>query len=206
MNGTEQAWARILDRRLVDCIARYDARIDEAIDRASVACWDRGGWAYQGISAEGIQRALDAWEHYREAEAPQILRRLEPARDQARDDLGAIRAGSIPSGYRALLPDRQTHCRAAECGRPRRRHIPVAQLRQARLTQPPNLCQACGWEDEVGAKLELDHLAELVFGGADHAFNLIRVCSRCHRRKPIWPDETPGVQRILALEHYGIAA
>lgn len=92
-----------------------------------------------------------------------------------------------------------------EIGTPRRRFTAVTLKRYA-LTQPEWRCQRCGIT--AFGSLELDHMVELVAGGFDHPYNLIRFCSRCHRAKPFYGDDsglTPVEIRlaIITWAHVG---
>lgn len=69
----------------------------------------------------------------------------------------------------------------------KRRRFSQAMLSAYALTQPPDVCQRCGAVSPDGPQ-ELDHMMEMVYGGPDHPHNLIRLCSRCHRDKPL-PSE-----------------
>ncbi len=45
-------------------------------------------------------------------------------------------------------------------------------------------CQKCKFYDLSGSKLEAHHMKPLCFGGEDKLFNLITLCSDCHRFAP----------------------
>lgn len=64
----------------------------------------------------------------------------------------------------------------------KRRRFGASMLERFPLTQPEWRCQRCGATTD--GSLELDHMVELALGGYDHPYNLIRLCSRCHRAKP----------------------
>jgi hypothetical protein len=195
VTATDEVWCRILARRLPGCLNRFGATVVAIEQKASIEALAYGSWGED----------YDGFEMFRAIEAPAQLAALRQRITETEEHLAVVQSGVLPETFRIMLPGRRIHCRSASCGLPRRRHMPSSLLRRYRLTQPPNVCQSCGWEADPDVNLELDHLAELVFGGADAPFNLIRVCSQCHREKPIWPDEVPGVARILALEFYGIA-
>lgn len=102
------------------------------------------------------------------------LEAAELAAAPVRDFVPALTSPSPPSGRRQ-----------------RRRHFSQATLERYPLTQPPERCQRCGATDPDGLPLELDHVMELAYGGPDHPHNLIRLCGRCHRAKPL-PEHLEG--------------
>ncbi len=74
-----------------------------------------------------------------------------------------------------------------------RRRFADGILRQYPLTQPKDNCQRCNrWTGDEDEPWELDHMVELVYGGLDDPTNLVRLCTPCHRDKPLPPDETRG--------------
>lgn len=85
----------------------------------------------------------------------------------------------------------------------RRRRFPDRVLAAYPLTQPAWRCQRCGIEHpdapDKYARLELDHMMELAYDGPDHPHNLIRLCSRCHRAKPLPDHLTTFVEWRLAI-------
>lgn len=185
MSPGEELKRRVVLRRMRDCHERAVRRADELqhafIDAPQGSEWD---------TDEGFERYLASRD------------RLLDGVAMIAADIASLEAGGDVETLHWRI--RQAHCRFGGCDRPRRRHMPRRLLERYPLTQPQDVCQSCGYESRDGGPLELDHIAELVFGGADAPYNLIRVCGRCHRQKPIWPDEPPALARILALEWYGV--
>lgn len=86
---------------------------------------------------------------------------------------------------------------ASSPSRRRRRHFGQRVLASFPLTQPPFRCQRCGvvaW-----TALELDHMVELWDGGIDHPYNLLRLCSLCHRSKPLFDQLPSQAEKRLAV-------
>jgi hypothetical protein len=188
-----EAWCRILVRRLPSCRASFEAQRAFTAERATVRAYIDGAFGND----------YEAWERYRD-HAPADLQRLDLRIAETSEDLATAIAGEIPPELRRQLPRRDVHCRWGDCRRPKRRRFPIALLRSYPLTQPKNVCRACGWTAEPRHNLDLDHMAELVMGGADHPFNLIRVCGVCHENKEFYPDEPVAVARLLVMEGYGV--
>lgn len=162
---TLDGWSRVLTIRMTACRARLEKRLAEAKVRVR-----HGGSYLAYFDVEDL---------------------VNPAIESIDSDLARLAAGELnellAEPRSGLLPLRQGHCRSTACDRPRRRHIPVGQLRASSLTWPQNYCQRCGYEGDDGDRLELDHMAEMVVGGADALYNLVRLCGACHWMKP-YPD------------------
>lgn len=170
----ERAWTRLLQLRMTGC---RELHIQQR--RLVLA----GG--IRGSARELVER----------------LGRLDTGLEVIARDLDRLAAGDLgavleaprdwSSGTR-ISPRyiRQAHCRSSvgPRDRRRRRRFPVRILRATTLTQPEDTCGHCGRRDPFGRPLDLDHIVELVAGGADAPYNLERLCEPCHREKPYFPD------------------
>lgn len=53
-------------------------------------------------------------------------------------------------------------------------------------------CQACGRGAKDGAKLAVDHVVPVDWGGTNDKSNLITLCVECNRGKKAWVDSVPS--------------
>lgn len=118
--------------------------------------------------------------------------RLEGYLATSRDDREQLASGRIPDmaqreGWRQAYVWR------------RRRKFPKRLLAATTLASPGPGCRKCGYQSD--SPLELDHMVEMVAGGADAPYNLAYLCSGCHRWKPFYSDlDDPIAYRFLILD------
>lgn len=53
-------------------------------------------------------------------------------------------------------------------------------------------CQACGRGAKNGAKLTVDHVVPVDWGGTNDKSNLLTLCEECNRGKKAWVDSVPS--------------
>ncbi len=54
------------------------------------------------------------------------------------------------------------------------------------------MCQACGRGAKDGAKLTVDHVIPVDWGGTNDKSNLLTLCEECNRGKKAWVDSVPS--------------
>lgn len=76
-----------------------------------------------------------------------------------------------------------------------REPIPWA-LRLSVLIRDDYRCKTCGWRDDTGASLELDHCLPWSAGGPDTSDNLRVLCSSCNQRRSNYDDGAHLTRRL----------